>query len=188
MKKNLAIKVGINPDKINVIFPGIKKPKKIESKYIAEAESIFNESFPKIITVARLDKRKGHDKILMLIKNLKPKFPKIKYVSVGNGDEENNLIKLQKLGCEYGSTTNRPRQCNWINLSNLQRSIQLNNVKILIINKCDILEKLGVYKLYNNNGELEIFTDFQEFLQKIEFSLSNLGLQDIIFSYSPETI
>ena len=101
---------------------------------------------------------------------------------------ENNLIKLQKTGCEYGSTTNRPRQCNWINLSNLQRSIQLNNVKILIINKCDILEKLGVYKLYNNNEELEVFTDFQEFLQKIETSLSNLGLQDIIFSYSPETV
>ena len=47
-------------------------------------------------TVARLDKRKGHDKILMLIKNLKPKFPKIKYISIGFGDEENNLIKLSQ--------------------------------------------------------------------------------------------
>ena len=53
----------------------------------------FGESFPKIITVARLEKRKGHDKILMLIKNLKPKFPKIKYISIGSGEEENNLIK-----------------------------------------------------------------------------------------------
>ena len=32
----------------------------------------------------------------MLIKNLKPKFPKIKYVSLGFGDEENNLLKLSK--------------------------------------------------------------------------------------------
>ena len=32
----------------------------------------------------------------MLIKNLKPKFPKIKYVSVGAGEEENNLMKLSK--------------------------------------------------------------------------------------------
>ena len=54
------------------------------------------DSFPKIITVSRLDKRKGHDKILMLIKNLKTKFPKIKYVSVGFGKEENNLLKLTK--------------------------------------------------------------------------------------------
>jgi phosphatidylinositol alpha-1,6-mannosyltransferase len=46
--------------------------------------------------VARLDKRKGHDKILMAIKNLKVKFPKIKYVSIGFGDEEKNLKKLTK--------------------------------------------------------------------------------------------
>jgi len=32
----------------------------------------------------------------MLIKNLKPKFPKIKYVSVGTGKEENSLVKLSK--------------------------------------------------------------------------------------------
>tara|TARA_B100001245_G_C22526906_1_gene265187 strand:- start:65 stop:544 length:480 start_codon:yes stop_codon:yes gene_type:complete len=32
----------------------------------------------------------------MLIKNLKLKFPKIKYVSIGTGDEEKNLLKLSK--------------------------------------------------------------------------------------------
>ena len=37
----------------------------------------------------------------MLIKNLKPKFPKIKYVSIGFGKEENNLLKLtNELGIE----------------------------------------------------------------------------------------
>jgi len=94
--KNLAIKVGIDSSKIRIIFPGINKPKNIDEKYKNEADKIFNNSFPKIITVARLDKRKGHDKILMLIKNLKNKFPKIKYVSIGFGDEEKNLKKLVK--------------------------------------------------------------------------------------------
>ena len=94
--KRLAIKVGINPSKISVIFPGIQKPRLIEKASKIKAESIFDESFPKIITVARLDKRKGHDNILMLIKNLKPKFPKIKYVSIGFGKEENSLLKLLK--------------------------------------------------------------------------------------------
>ena len=94
--KELAIKVGINPSKIHVIFPGIQKPKIVENISKVKAEKIFGESFPKIITVARLDKRKGHDKILMLIKNLKPKFPKIKYISVGFGEEENNLLKLAR--------------------------------------------------------------------------------------------
>jgi len=94
--KELAIKNGIDPSKIHVIFPGIKIPKIIDNKYIMEAKKMYSDSFPKIITVARLDKRKGHDKILMVIKNLKSKFPKIKYICIGFGDEENNLIKLSK--------------------------------------------------------------------------------------------
>tara|TARA_Y100000590_G_C15557702_1_gene953479 strand:+ start:42 stop:1139 length:1098 start_codon:yes stop_codon:yes gene_type:complete len=94
--KQLAIKVGIDPSKINVIFPGIHKPSPIENITKIKAEKIFQDSFPKIITVARLEKRKGHDKVLMLIKNLKTKFPKIKYISVGFGKEENNLLKLSK--------------------------------------------------------------------------------------------
>jgi len=94
--KKLAIKVGIDISKIHIIFPGIEKPKSIEKNSIEKAEKSFGDSFPKIITVARLDKRKGHDKILMLIKNLKIKFPKIKYISVGFGQEENNLFKLIK--------------------------------------------------------------------------------------------
>jgi len=99
--KKLAIKVGIDQTKINIIFPGIHKPKGIENVIKIKADKFFGDSFPKIITVSRLDKRKGHDKILMTIKNLKPKFPKIKYISIGFGEEENNLIKLSKeLGIE----------------------------------------------------------------------------------------
>ena len=94
--KELAIKVGINPSKIHIIFPGIQKPRLIENISELKAKKIFGDSFPKIITVARLDKRKGHDKILMLVKNLKPKFPKIKYISIGFGAEENNLLKLSR--------------------------------------------------------------------------------------------
>ena len=94
--KKLAIKVGLNSSKINIIFPGVQIPKDIDNASKIKAKKIFDDSFPKIITVARLDKRKGHDKILMLIKNLKPKFPKIKYVSIGFGKEEDNLLKLNK--------------------------------------------------------------------------------------------
>jgi len=94
--KELAIKVGINSSKIKVIFPGIMPPKIIKNEFKIKAESIHKDSFPKIITVARLEKRKGHDKILMSIKNLKVKFPNIKYISIGNGEEESSLKKLSK--------------------------------------------------------------------------------------------
>ena len=92
--KKLAIKLGLNQSKINVIFPGIKKPKNLDSKVKEQSSNFFKDSFPRIITVARLEKRKGHDKILMAIKNLKSKFKKVKYISVGSGDEESNLKKL----------------------------------------------------------------------------------------------
>tara|TARA_B100001540_G_C15770247_1_gene625946 strand:- start:59 stop:1156 length:1098 start_codon:yes stop_codon:yes gene_type:complete len=94
--KKLAINVGIDKNKIHVIYPGVNLPKKINHDSNNKAKEIYKDSFPKVITVARLDKRKGHDKILMLIKNLKPKFPKIKYISVGLGEEEENLISLTK--------------------------------------------------------------------------------------------
>ena len=94
--KNLGIQIGIPENKIHIIHPGCNDPIKIEKNFQTQAEEIYRDSFPKIVTVARLDKRKGHDKILMLLKNLKPKFPKIKYVSIGFGKEENNLLKLTK--------------------------------------------------------------------------------------------
>tara|TARA_Y100000590_G_scaffold50299_1_gene53062 strand:- start:1617 stop:2732 length:1116 start_codon:yes stop_codon:yes gene_type:complete len=98
--KNLSINVGIDHNKICVINPGIDKPKILDKSYLDNATKYFKnfkfqeDSFPKIITVARLDKRKNHEKILMTIKNLKSKFPKIKYISIGGGEEKNNLLKL----------------------------------------------------------------------------------------------
>ena len=92
--KELAIRVGVDELKIHIIFPGINEPRVINEKAKLEAKKLFGNSFPKIITVSRLDKRKGHDKILMSVKNLKSQFPNVKYISIGFGKEESNLAKL----------------------------------------------------------------------------------------------
>lgn len=42
--KELAIKVGINPSKIHVIFPGIQKPKIVENASRIKSEKIFGPS------------------------------------------------------------------------------------------------------------------------------------------------
>ena len=59
------------------------------------AKKIYGDSFPKLITVSRLDGRKSHRNILMTVKNLLPKYPNLKYVSVGDGVEKNNLENLK---------------------------------------------------------------------------------------------
>ena len=93
--KNMAIKKGIGEKKIRVINPGCNYPIKIDEEFKKQAKQVFDKAFPKIITVARLDKRKSHQNILMTIKNLIPKYPNIKYISIGDGDEKDNLISLR---------------------------------------------------------------------------------------------
>ena len=99
--KDLAINVGLEKNKIRVINPGTDYPIKIEKTEEIKAKEIFGSAYPKIITIARLDRRKSHQNILMTIKNLLPIYPDIKYICIGDGDEKKNLEKLKtQLGLE----------------------------------------------------------------------------------------
>jgi|TARA_B110000027_G_scaffold26513_1_gene29068 phosphatidyl-myo-inositol dimannoside synthase len=99
--KDLAMDMGLEINKIKIINPGTNYPIKIEKNETIEAKKIYGPSFPKIITVARLDRRKNHQNILMTIKNLIPTYPNIKYICVGDGDELTNLYSLRtQLGLE----------------------------------------------------------------------------------------
>ena len=93
--KKLAIQNGLDEKKIKIIHPGCNYPIKIDNKNIDKAKELYRNYFPKIITVARLDRRKSHQNILMTIKNLKPRFPNIRYISIGDGEEMNNLQNLK---------------------------------------------------------------------------------------------
>tara|TARA_Y200000002_G_scaffold379677_1_gene389485 strand:- start:1676 stop:2767 length:1092 start_codon:yes stop_codon:yes gene_type:complete len=93
--KKLAMKNGLEEKRIKIIHPGCNYPIKIDNKSVEKAKELYRNCFPKIITVARLDKRKSHQNILMTIKNLKPRFPSIKYVSIGDGEEIKNLENLK---------------------------------------------------------------------------------------------
>ena len=93
--KELAIKLGVPFKAIKVINPGCNYPIPLEEEAREFAEKKFNGASPKLITVSRLDGRKSHQNILMTIKNLLPKFPNLKYISIGDGDERKNLEKLR---------------------------------------------------------------------------------------------
>ena len=92
--KELAMKLGVK--NVTVINPGCNYPISVNDEAKSFANEIYGQSSPKLITVSRLDGRKSHQNILMTIKNLLPKFPKLKYISIGDGDERKNLEKLKR--------------------------------------------------------------------------------------------
>ena len=94
--KNLAIEVGIEPDKIIVINPGIFPTKDLEKSAVKEAEKILSGKTPRLITVSRFDKRKNHEKIVMALRNLKQIYPDIVYTCIGYGEEEEKIKSLSK--------------------------------------------------------------------------------------------
>ena len=97
--KEFAMKLGIK--NLSVINPGCNYPIPINEEAKEFAKKIYGNAKPKLITISRLDGRKSHQNILMTVKNLLPKFPNLKYVSIGDGEEKKNLLKLRKeLGLE----------------------------------------------------------------------------------------
>ena len=95
------------------------------------------------------------------------------------------LDKLQEIGNEYGSTTDRKRQCNWLNMDLLIKALVINGVTDLIINKCDIIEKLHYYKLYHNNKGY-VFESLDEMKKYIRKNIpDNIHL---IFSANKDSI
>ena len=94
--KNLAINCGVDNEKIIVINPGVEPLKEIDPKSLEEAENLFQNKSPRLITVSRFEKRKNHEKIIMSLRNLKQLYPNIFYVCIGYGEEEENIKNLVK--------------------------------------------------------------------------------------------
>jgi adenylosuccinate synthase len=72
---------------------------------------------------------------------------------VGNKPySENNaeFDKIREVGEEFGATTGRPRQIDWLSIPEILRSAQINGIDKLIINKMDVLRSIGnVWKFYD---------------------------------------
>jgi adenylosuccinate synthase len=96
--------------------------------------------------------------------------------------------KIQEVGKEFGATTGRRRQCNWMNLTNLNRALKINGVDHLIINKVDVLDEVGEWNVeigYPENSSMMSFCDKSQFCDYITKYFHDV---DITFSSSPERI
>ena len=57
--------------------------------------------------------------------------------------------EIRELGEEYGATTGRARQINWLDFDMLKMASRINGVTKLVVNKMDILEELNAWCLYD---------------------------------------
>lgn len=71
---------------------------------------------------------------------------------VGKGPLPTELLDktgqyLQKKGHEYGTTTNRPRRCGWLDLVVVKHSCMISDVTKIVITKLDVLNGLDNVKI-----------------------------------------
>ena len=96
--------------------------------------------------------------------------------------------KIQEEGQEYGATTGRVRQVNWMNLNFLQKAININGATHVVFNKMDVLENVGHFAI-NENGFLKRFIDAKHMEEYIKQRLDNIPfVKSILFSRSPHEI
>lgn len=92
--------------------------------------------------------------------------------------------RIQELGSEFGATTGRPRQCNWLNINNLQKAANINGATVMVINKIDILREAGKWAVIQDENEV-FFMNEVEWTDYVESQFPNI---EVRFSDSPKRI
>ncbi len=92
--------------------------------------------------------------------------------------------KVREIGEEYGATTGRPRQCNWLNLNTLDKSAKINGINYLVLNKADVLDELGTWRLYHNGLTRQFYCrqDFENYIIDHTIFKDGDGRHRVIFS------
>ncbi len=105
--------------------------------------------------------------------------------------------KIGDAGEEFGATTGRRRQTNWMNMQLLEKAIRMNGVTHVVFNKVDVLRAVGVWAVIDSpraesrgNGTVVPFTTEQDMKDFVSKRLSELGIaaSNVFFSESKEGI
>jgi adenylosuccinate synthase len=96
---------------------------------------------------------------------------------VGNGPfptelDDDNGVKLAKIGNEFGATTGRPRRCGWLDLVALKYSVMINGISEIALTKMDVLdtfESINVCTKYTLDGKkLKTYPSITADLNRLE--------------------
>ena len=92
---------------------------------------------------------------------------------------------MQQVGEEYGATTGRQRQCNWMNVNQLRQAVAVNGVNKLIFNKMDVLREIGQWRVLNPDSYFDSEAEIREYL---EFIFTGKHGAEVFFSDTPHAI
>ena len=88
------------------------------------------------------------------------------YVGAKDFEGDDEIFEdIREIGQEYGATTGRARQINWLDFDMLKMASRINGVNNLVVNKMDVLEKLDTWCAYDgpnlyqfkNRGDIEFW-------------------------------
>ncbi len=69
--------------------------------------------------------------------------------------------RLREKGCEYGTTTGRPRRCGWLDMVALRYAIRVNGMTEICLTKLDVLDGLPTVKIcVGYEIENQLITEF----------------------------
>jgi adenylosuccinate synthase len=102
-------------------------------------------------------------------------------------DGDDVLPLLRKVGSEFGATTGRPRQCNYLNLTSLRRACEVNDVTHLVVSKMDVLQEVNVWKVICGSKLIDMGNE-DDFKRIVHGYVNSKGDRDVIFSYTPHGI
>jgi len=88
----------IDANKINIVHPGVDIYEKfIQNRTILKIKKIINNSHPVILTLARLELRKGHKLVLDALSRLIDKYPNLLYIIAGDGPFKKEIEEYAKM-------------------------------------------------------------------------------------------
>jgi phosphatidylinositol alpha-1,6-mannosyltransferase len=96
--KLLLEDIGVQSEKIQVIHPGVEEAAfrvGCETALAIRRRHHLGQS-PVLLTVGRLQRRKGQDMVIQALPRIVEKFPTVKYLIVGTGEDEAFLRRLAR--------------------------------------------------------------------------------------------
>ncbi len=131
--KELIKKVNPKLTNIEVIHPGVSSFDNID-----EEEVKLIDGTPTLLTLARLEKRKGHKLIIKSISRLINKYPNIRYIIAGEGEEKSYLLSLV-------GALNISKNVMFIgSVNDGQKKFILNKTDLMIMPTIDESKKLSI--------------------------------------------